>query len=156
MMDGVSILRRYVNQRIAARERDRERAAEAFAKEVEIYAAPYLARILPPEFTITFNHSVRFNKEYVEIQPHGPTAAKLIIKGASKELYIARTEFGSYNIFAYVRCNQCGEQFHKLILTPEELLAAIEGDLQPPSHRCKTLNTRQPAARKIFPSEVNG
>jgi len=153
-MDGLTLLKRYVTQRTEARDRERKRMAEVFAREVEIYAPPHLARILPPEFILTFGYSMRFNKEYVEIKPHRPTVAKLIIKGASKELYVSRTEYAAYRIFTHIRCKRCGEQFYKQILTPEELLAAIEDRLQPPEHGCKTLNTRQPAASKIFPSGV--
>ena len=128
--------------------------AEAFAKEVEIYAAPHLARILPPEFTLTFNHGMRFNSQYIEIKPHRPTVAKLIIKGASKELYVSRTDYGTYHIFTHIRCKRCGEHFYKQILTPEQLLAAIEDRLKPPEHGCETLNMIQPGSSKIFPSEV--
>jgi len=155
-MDGLTVLRKYVDERVAAKERERKRMAEAFAKEVEIYAPPHLARVLPPEFILTFNNSMRLNHEYVEIKPYRPTIAKLIIKGASKELYVSRGSLLNYQILAYIRCKRCGERLYKIILTPEELLAAIEDRLQPPNHRCETLNTRQPAASKIFPSEVNG
>jgi len=151
-MDGLTVLRRYVSKRIEQAERERRRLSEAFAKEVEIYAAPHLSRILPPEFIIASDHAMWFNGEFVEIQPHKPTVAKLIITGASRELYVSRTEYGTYRLFTHVRCRQCGEEFYRLIATPEDLLAAVEGGLEPPSHGCETLKTRQPAGLKIFPT----
>ena len=150
-MDGLTILRKYVDRRIAARDRERKRMAEAFAKEVEIYAAPHLARILPPEFTLTLDHGMRFNSQYVEIKPRGPTVAILAVKGASKEVYVSRTEWGTYHLFTRIRCKRCGELLYKAIMTPEELLAAVEDRLKPPDHECETLNTCQPDTLKIFP-----
>jgi len=147
-------LKKYVDERVVAKEREQKRMAETFVKEVEIYAPPYLARVLPPEFILTFNNSMRLNHEYVEIKAYRPTIAKLIIKGASKDLYVSRTEYATYQILAYIRCKRCGDHLYKIILTPEELLAALEDKLQPPNHRCETLNMVQPGSLKILSSEV--
>ena len=138
MTDALTLIRRYVHRLENAHEAERKRAAESFAREAFIHAPSHLQEILPPEFFVETSYGLRFNTEYVDVEPKGPNVARLVLKGVSNgvELLVARTVYATYMLYTWLECPICGERFIKEIKNPKELLTILEGRVEN-LHECR-------------------
>ena len=137
MADALALIKRYIHRLENAHEAERKRKSENFAREVFIHAPSYLQEVLPPEFFVETSYGLRFNTEYVDVEPKGPNAARLIIKGVNGvELLISRTVYATYILYTWLECPVCGERFIKEIRSPKELLMILEGRVEN-LHECR-------------------